>query len=253
MPFLLLIYLLSSGASLSTRQETNHIPSSNPERIEGPWEATSVSGIDGVFLTTVGGSGWQTLDVRVYHRYAGVETWGYFGTDDKATQESYNLQGDHSFTLFDGSRLRIHFVGVADLKPFDLDVAFSASSREWSGTWRRADQCSNVVLKRPEPRIGAIPNVFVGDWTSVSTKDDLAPGSLHLRQSTDGKFSAWLDREIASSDRRNGEFLQVLGVSKLELDVERPGEVGRRTVTAEVCRAISKDSLATGLELAEVT
>jgi hypothetical protein len=119
--------------------------------------------------------------------------------------ESYSLQDDHSFTLFDGSRLCIHFVDVTDLKPFDLDVIFSFSSHEWSGAWSRARQISNVVLKRPEPKPGITPNPFVGDWMTVSSNFYMASGSLHIRQSSDGNLSAWLDRVIASSDRRTGE------------------------------------------------
>jgi hypothetical protein len=54
----------------------------------------------------------------------------------------------------------------------------------------------------------------------------LASGSLHIRQSSDGTFSAWLDRVIASSDRHNGEFLQVHSATVSELDLERPGDTG---------------------------
>jgi hypothetical protein len=226
MPFLLLVCLISISAFLSTRQEKTQIPNNNPELIEGPWETTSASGIDGIFLTTVTGSNWQTTDIRVYQRDADKEKWGYFGTNERATAESYKLQDDHSFTLFDGSHLRIHFVDVTDLKPFDLDVTFSSSSHEWSGTWSRPHQTSNVVLKRPEPKPGIIPNPFVGDWMTVSSNFYVASGSLHIRQSSDGAFSAWLDRVIAPSDRRNGEFLQVRSASASELDLERPGVTG---------------------------
>jgi hypothetical protein len=226
MPFLLLVCLTSISTFLFTRQEKAQIPSTNPELIEGPWETTSASGIDGIFLTTVTGSNWQTINIRVYHRGAGKETWGYFATNGRATAESYNLQDDHSFTLFDGSHLRIHFADVADLKPFDLDVTFSSRSHEWFGTWYRPRQLSNVVLKRPEPKPDVTPNPFVGDWMTVTSNFYVASGSLHIRQSSDGNVSAWLDRVIASSDRRNGEFLQVRSATASELDLERPGETG---------------------------
>jgi hypothetical protein len=226
MPFLLLVCLISISTFLSTRQEKAQIPSTNPELIEGPWEATSASGIDGIFLTTVTGSDWQTINIRVYHRDGGKETWGYFGTNEKAALESYNLQDDHSFTLFNGSHLRIHFADVTDLKPFDLDVTFSSSSHQWSGTWSRPSQTSNVVLRRPEPKSGLIPNPLVGDWVTASSNYYVASGSLHIRQSSDGTLSAWLDRVIASSDRRNGEFLQVHSATASQLDLERPGDTG---------------------------
>lgn len=220
-----LVCLISISAFLSTGQENTQIASTNPELIEGPWETTGASGIDGIFLTTATGPNWQTIAIRVYHRDAGKETWGYFGTTGRATAESYKMQDDHSFSLFDGSHLRIHFADVTDLKPFDLDLTFSPSSQEWSGTWSPRE-ASNVVLRRPEPKRGVIANPFVGDWTSSSSKPYLAPGSLHIRQSSDGTLSAWLDRVIASSDRRNGEFLQVHTATAPELDLESAGQPG---------------------------
>jgi hypothetical protein len=226
MPFLLLMCLISVSTFLFTRQEEAKIPSMNPELTEGPWETTSADGIDGIFLSTVTGPNWQTINIRVYRRIGRKETWGNFGTDTKATAESYDLQDDHSFTIFDGSHLRIHFVDVTDLKPFDLDVIFSSSSHEWSGTWSNTRQTSNVILRRPEPKSGFTPNPFVGDWMNVSSNDYAASGSLHIRQSSDGTVSAWLDRVIASSDRRNGEFLQILPSTASELRLERPGDTG---------------------------
>jgi hypothetical protein len=225
MPFLHLVCLIFN-TFLYAGSEKAQIQSTNPELIEGPWETTNASGIDGIFLTTVTGSDWQSLSIRVYHRDGGKENWGYFATNDKATAESYKMQDDHSFTLFDGSHLRIHFVDVTELKPFDLDLTFSPSSHEWSGTWSRPRETSNVVLRRPEPKPGVPANPFVGDWTTSSSKPYLAPGSLHIRQSSDGTLSAWLDRVIASSDRRNGEFLHVHTATASELDLESSGQPG---------------------------
>ena len=179
-----------------------------------------------IFLTTFTGFDWQTINIRVYHRIGGKETWGTFGTDARATAESYQLEDDHSFTLFDGSRLRIHFADVTDLKPFDLDVTSSSSSHEWSGTWSSTGQSSRVTLTRPESKSGLAPNPFVGDWMNVSSNDYAGSGSLHIRQSSDGALSAWLDRVSAPSDRRNGEFLQVLPSTASELRLERPGASG---------------------------
>jgi hypothetical protein len=215
-----------AGNHRAAPEDNSTLPSANPEQIEGPWETTGASGIDGIFLTIVTGRNWQIINIRVYHRNAGKETWGYFATKEKATAQSYNLQDDHSFTLFDGSRLRIHFVDSTDLKPFDLDLAFSSSSHEWSGSWPRSGQPPDVTLRRPEPKPGVTANPFVGDWTGASNKPYLAPGSLHIRQSSDGTLSAWLDRVIGSIDRRNGELLLVHSAAPLDLDLERPGETG---------------------------
>ena len=244
-----LVCLISISACLCTGQKNTQIPSANPELIEGPWETTGASGIDGIFLTIETGSNWQTIDIRVYHRDKGKESLGYFATNEKATTESYKMQDDHSFTLFNGTHLRIHFVDVTDLKPFDLDLTFSPGSYEWSGTWSRPRETSNVVLRRPEPKPDVAANPFVGDWTTSSKKPYFASGSLHLRQSSDGTLSAWLDRVIASSDRRNGELLRVHAATAPELDLERPGILALRIATTGVCRAMGRCSLATGRKI----
>lgn len=58
----LLVGLIIISALASMRQEKAQIPSTNPELIEGPWETTSASGIDGIFLTSVTGSNWNHLN-----------------------------------------------------------------------------------------------------------------------------------------------------------------------------------------------
>jgi hypothetical protein len=220
-----LVHLISISVFVSTVQNNTRIASTNPELIEGPWETTGASGIDGIFLTIETGSDWQTINIRVYHRDKGKESWGYFATNEKASAESYKTQDDHSFTLFDGTHLRNHFVDVTDLDPFDFDLTFSPGSHEWLGIWSRPHETSNVVLTRPEPKPGVTANPFVGDWTTASSKPYLAPGSLHIRQSSDGTLCAWLDRDIAS-DRRNGELLRVHSATAPQLDLERPGDIG---------------------------
>jgi hypothetical protein len=228
---------------LSVTQQEFQPPTLHPELIAGPWELASDSGIDGIFFTIVTSSGgpddrqkilWQTIDIRVYHRQSGKETWGYFGTEDKATPESFSVRDDRSFTLFDGERLRIHFIDIADLPPFDLDITFSPTSHEWSGTWSRASNKFDVVLKRPAPKAGATPSVFVGDWAGDSATNSgsyLAPGSLHVCQSRDGTLSVWLDRILSGSsldagtpsvhsDQRSGERLQVLSATDSKVILE---------------------------------
>ncbi len=198
-----LMGLIFVGGFFCVGQENAQILSTNPELIEGPWETTGASGIDGIFLTIVTGLNWQTINIRVYHRVNGKETWGYFATRVKATAESYRMQDGHSFALFDGSHLRIHFVDVTDLQPFDLDPDFFTKYPRVVGHRPRPAQTPNVTLRRPERHPGPPANPFVGDWATPSAKN-----SLHIRQSSDGALSSWLDRSWASSDQRNGEFLQ---------------------------------------------
>jgi hypothetical protein len=223
------------------------VATERPELIAGPWEVASASGIDGiVFEILTSSSGptgreqfdWQTMNIRVYHREGGKEAWGYFGTKDKASPQSYSMQDDHSFTLFDGERLRIHSIEVTGLKSFDLDIAFSPTSNEWSGTWSRSGQNSHVVLKRPEPNPGVTPTVFVGDWAGESAPNSphyFAPGSLHIRESLDGVLSAWLDLTVSGmdpktqsihNDRRNGEWLDVNSVTDTGLILDTTNPMG---------------------------
>lgn len=210
------------GVLFSPAQEEVEVPTTNPGLTEGPWEMTSASEIDGIFLITAGGF----TSIRVYHRSGIKENWGYFASDGKATTHSDIGQDDHSLTLFDGMHLRIHFVDVTDLKPFELDITFSVKSHTWSGTWSRSGQTLNVELKRPEPKPGIVPNAFVGDWIGESSKPSLAPGGLHIRQSSDGRLCAWLDRAISPNDKRYGEFLRVYHADAPKLLLERPGETG---------------------------
>jgi hypothetical protein len=220
--------VLSVSLLFSAAQGEAQVPTERPELIGGPWEVVSAYGIDGIFFEIVtssnGSTGheqfdWQTMSIRVYHREGGKETWGYFGTKDKASPQSYSMQDDHSFTLFDGERLRVHFIDATDIKPFDLDITFSPTPNEWSGTWSHSGQNLHVVLKRPEPNPRDTPRVFVGDWAGESALNSpFAPGSLHIRQSFDGVLSAWLDRTSSGmdpktrsihNDQRNGEWLKV--------------------------------------------
>jgi hypothetical protein len=233
--------LLTVNCLISAPQSLAEVPTHHPEWIEGLWEVASPSGIDGIsFEIETSSSGptgreqfdWQTINIRVYHRQGGKETWGYFATKDKASPQSYSMQDDHSFELFDGEHLRIHFIDGGELQPFDLDITFSPTAHQWSGTWSHAHQISTVVLKRPEPDSGRTPSVFVGDWSGDSSKPYLAPGSLHIRQSADGLLSAWLDRTISGfdpakrsihNDQRNGEFLRVYSVTPSGFLLERSG------------------------------
>jgi hypothetical protein len=144
------------------------------------------------------------------------------------------MQDDHSFTLFDGERLRIHSIEVTGLKSFDLDIAFSPTSNEWSGTWSRSGQNSHVVLKRPEPNPGVTPSVFVGDWIGESPPHFL-PGSLHIRESLDDALSAWLDRTISGidpkirsihNDQRNGGWLKIRSATVTGLILDTTNAIG---------------------------
>jgi hypothetical protein len=166
MLLLRLMRVLLVSLLFSALEGKAQVPTEHPELIAGPWEVASTSGIEGISFEIVTSSSgptggehfdWQTMNIRVYHRVRGKETWGYFATKDKASPQSYGMEDDHSFMLFDGEHLRIHSTEVTALKSFDLDITFSPASNEWSGTWSRSSQNLHVVLKRPEPNPGVAP------------------------------------------------------------------------------------------------
>lgn len=229
---LTLVLLICLFCSVTLEQV--QVPTLHPELIAGSWESASSSGIDGIFFNISTSSEGQvghgqitsqTINIRVYHRQGGKETWGWFTTNDKATPESYSMHDDQSFTLFDGERLRIHSADFTELKPFDLDITFSPTERVWTGTWSRFGQACHVVLERPNPNAGITVSAFLGDWESEpdpNSEFHAASGSLHIRESSDGVLSAWLDRTISfmdartrsvHSNQRNGEPLRVNSVT----------------------------------------
>jgi hypothetical protein len=232
------------GYLFHVAQDQAQVPTLHPELIAGPWESVSTSGIDGIFFdvetSSVGQAGdeqiaWQMINIRVYHRQKGKETGGWFATNDKASAQSYSLQDDHAFTLFDGERLRIHFPDATDLKPFDLDITFSDSTHGWTGTWSRSGEAFNVVLERPSPGGDRTPSGFVGDWNGELNSAADTPGSIHIRESRDGALSAWLDRTISGMDRetrsvhrdqRNGELLRVSSMPGTGLILETSNWTG---------------------------
>jgi hypothetical protein len=247
MLLLRLMCVLSVSLLFTAAQGEAPVLTEHPELIAGPWEVASASGTDGIFFEIVTSSSgptgreqfdWQTMNIRVYHREGGKETYGYFGTKDKASPQSFSTQDDHSFTHFDGEHLRIHFTDLTDIKPFDLDITFSTISNEWSGTWLRSGQNLHVVLKRPEPSPGVTPKAFVGDWAGEPAHNSphyFAPGSLHIRESLDGVLSAWLDRTISGmdpktgsihNDRRNGEWLKVNSATGTGLILDTTNPMG---------------------------
>jgi len=101
-----LMRILSASLLFSAVQGEAQVPTEHPELIAGPWEVASTSGIEGIFFEIAtsfsGPTGreqfdWQTINIRVYHRVRGKETWGYFATKDKASPQSYGMEDDHSF------------------------------------------------------------------------------------------------------------------------------------------------------------
>lgn len=263
--FFLALWLTATALAA---QAPSHLADSEAATLAGPWETASPSAIDGVFLELSTGSSnslgseeieRQPVGIRVYHRESGKETWGWFSVPALAKPGLFArteaLQPPHTFSLFDGRRLRIHSIDADQLHPFDLDLYFDFANRRWTGTWSCDGQSREVTLQRPRPAPASAVNVFVGNW--IGTPDGRlvsASGTLHICQSADGDLTAWLDVVDSATDARTGStnfnsryggLLRILSSSGSTLALETTNVTGavhqyraalsndRRTLTGE--------------------
>jgi len=170
---------LSCALSVSAQEKTQPVIS-EPERVGGPWEVAGASSVDGIFLMI---EGWQkqTIQVRVYHRKPGRGWAGWYGVTPMP-----NTSG----ASFDGTNLRV----------LGLTATFDPAAVRWTGEWVLDDETRKVVLERPHPEKGSSPNLLCGDWEKVSDTTP-PPGtpassvSMHIVQSQDGVFTAWINTE----------------------------------------------------------
>lgn len=164
--------ILSRALSVSV-QEPPAI--SQPDRLAGPWEVAGPSSVDGIFVMI---EGWQkqTIQVRVYHRKPGRGSRGWYSIRDTPGAS------------FDGTNLRL----------LDLTATFDPVATHWTGEWVLDGETRKVVLERPHPAKSSTPNPLCGDWEKVADTTQ-PPGSpttslvLHILQSQDGEFTAWMD------------------------------------------------------------
>jgi hypothetical protein len=187
------LLVTSVAAALGVGAIRGKPPVVHPEWVAGAWETTTSSGTHGMFLrisTHASGPAErqtiteQTTDIRLYHRTARGETWGWY-RDDR----------------FDGERLRVA----------GLDVTFDAAGRRWSGTWSLDGETRSVLLERPRSADASKSCPVCGDWEGVpEPTQHSAHTVLHVVQSSDGRLTAWIDRMIAVVDQRHGELLEVL-------------------------------------------
>jgi hypothetical protein len=102
---------------------------------------------------------------------------------------------------FDGQRLRVPV----------LAAAFDPTAERWTGTWSFDGQMRDVVLERPHPVKGVTPNPLCGDWEGLP---DAPSGPttvrLHVLQSSDGTFTAWMDVLSVVQDQSYGLSLKVI-------------------------------------------
>jgi len=226
-----LVLVICLCGSAAARQERPRVKIKDSEALAGPWEFASPSGVSGIFVQIVtlslGPPSHHTLlyqecQFDVYHRYLGTTKEGWFATS--------NDKPEDGTTNFDGRHLRIHSTGTTELRPFDVNITFHPRGREWTGTWRRDGRTREVVLTRPRPP-GFCQSPFCSDWNgepNPQSRFRFTPGSLHIRESSDGVYTVWLDRTMSGSeqvDERDGEPLRVISLGKgaIALETTSPG------------------------------
>jgi len=202
------------AAVLQDNQPENLIV--QPATIAGPWECIAQDGIHGVFIKVQGAGPSQTSDIRVYHRQNGKEDGEYF-VPGKPFADSVELDDRH---------LDIRFTGLGYHNAFSVSLTFDTSAQQWTGTWAACNKTGQAVLTRPHVQSGNA-NAMVGDWKGKPNARPLfTPGSLHIRQSSDGLLIAWLDREFGGG--RYGELLKIVSAGPSIVELETTFGFGAR-------------------------
>jgi hypothetical protein len=150
------------------------------------------------------------VQVRVYHRKNGNETWGWYSASPLVDATAF----------FDGTQIRVA----------GLTATFDADAARWTGKWLLGGQTRDVVLERPRSATGSSQNPLCGDWEGVpETPRGFGSTTLHIVQSLDGTLRAWMDRTIAPIDQR-AESLRIDSAdpSNLILALESPTGLPRR-------------------------
>jgi hypothetical protein len=97
-----------------------------------------------------------------------------------------------------------------------LFLMFDPSSARWAGTWENNGLVSNVILTRPNHRLGSAPHRLNGDWDGVPepARASYARTRLHIGESVDRTLTVWMDRFLDVSDQRHGEWLRVASATQ---------------------------------------
>ncbi len=226
------------GCCLTALHGQQPIP--RPEVVAGPWEFAGPSGIEGIFLsisTHAEGTADlpivtnQTVNVRIYHRQDGQETWGWYRPMPCGRAEAP--------PVVDGQHLCIRSVNNGPA----LDLVFHAETNRWTGTWTRGDQPQDVVLERPRPPSNFAPTPLTGSWDGVwdASRSWKARTRLHIDQSSDGVLTVWMDRDFGLINQRHGELLRLVSLKGRGITLDTTSAGGRRyrfqgTLTADGLR-----------------
>ena len=207
MLFACLLILINLVAVLQDNHSKNSIV--HPATIAGPWECVAQDGIHGVFIQLQGAGPSPISGIRVYGRQNGNEEGEYF-VPGKPFADSVELDDRH---------LDIRFTGLGYPNAFSISLTFDTAAQQWTGRWSACSETGQAVLTRPHVQ-GGNENPIVGDWKGKPNPNGrpwFTPGSLHVRQSSDGLLIVWMDRALDNG--RYGEQLKIVsaGPSVVEL------------------------------------
>jgi hypothetical protein len=207
-----LVVLLNMAIVLQDNQPKNLIV--HPATIAGPWECVAQDGIHGFFIKVEGSGPSPTSSIRVYRRQNAREDAESF-VPGKPYADSVALDDDH---------LDIRFTGLGYPNPFSISLTFDTAAQRWTGKWSACSKRGQAILTRPHMESGN-ENPIVGDWKGKANATPWStPGSLHIRQSSDGVLIAWLDREFGGG--RNGELLKILSTGPSSVELETTFGIG---------------------------
>jgi len=138
--------------------------------------------VDGIFvMISASQASRQSIQVRVYHRKPGRGSAGWYVLSPTP---------DPAEASVDGTNLRL----------LGLTATFDPDAAHWTGEWMLDGQTRRVVLERPYPGKDSTPSPVCGDWKKIpdTTPPQWSPATsvvIHILQSQDGAFTAWMDTE----------------------------------------------------------
>ncbi len=186
-----ILYLTAALSVCCVATGHGQVFATRPALLSGPWELVSASGVDGIFVMVhkrmTGGTTRETIQVRVYHRKDGDETWGWHVVSPPKS----------TAVEFDGRRLRVA----------GLTATFDQQTARWTGTWSLDGQTRTVVLERPGAAKNRTSSPLCGTWEGLPDPTlNLASNSvrIHIVQSSDGALTAWMNTTRVIIDQRFG-------------------------------------------------
>jgi hypothetical protein len=177
----------------------------------------------------ISGSQKQSIQVRVYHRKRDRGSAGWYGLTPPNTAGA----------SFDGTNLRL----------LGLTATFDSNAAHWTGEWVLEGETRKVVLERPHPAKDSPPNPVCGDWTKIpdTTQPQWSPTTsvvIHILQSQDSAFTAWMDTESVIipqrvESRTFGRLMKVVSADSSNVVLQNESAISQ--VRSQLTGALSDD------------